>query len=300
MNGPAPKAGAAQVPLVSIGMSVLNGGPALQVAVRSLLAQTLPDWELLLLDDGSTDGAVESIEALQDPRIRVVRDGRNKGLSVRLNEALDLARGRYFARMDHDDISHPDRLRLQVGAMEVDGELDLLACRCIRISDDDRFTGYLPFAARHEEICRYPWLRIPMAHPSWLGRTDWFRRHRYPVPAPYYAEDFELLLRASHCSKYGALPQVLMAYRVRSRIDWNKSLRARLSQLALQRRYFLARQERAAALMASGAFLVRVAVDGCLAGAQAAGIPLEPRRSVDPRDAAEWHRVIQRFALQQG
>jgi glycosyltransferase involved in cell wall biosynthesis len=289
-----------ETPLVSIGMPVLNGGPALQVAVKSLLAQTMPSWELLLLDDGSTDGETESIAALQDCRIRVFHDGKNKGLAARLNETLDLASGRYFARMDHDDIAHPDRFRLQVSALESDPTLDLLACRCIRFNDDNQFTGYMPFAASHEEICRHPWLRIPMTHPSWLGRLEWFRRHRYSLPASFYSEDFELLLRALETSRYAALPQVLLAYREHSRIELKKRLRARLAQFSLQRSYFVDKHQLGSALMASAALLLRLAADGCRAGAQAAGLPLDVHRSVDPGDAAEWYTVMERLGVCRG
>lgn len=285
-------------PLVSIGMPVFNGGPALHVAVRSVLAQTMPDWELLLIDDGSDDGEPDAVAALGDPRIRFVKDGRNKGLSVRLNETLDMARGRYFARMDHDDICHPERLRLQVAALEANRDIDLLASRCIRVSDGLRFTGYMPFAQSHEDICRRPWLRIPMVHPSWMGRLEWFRRFRYPDPAPYYAEDFELLLRACDSSRFAALPQVLLAYRVRNRVELSKSLRARLAQYRLQRQFFRRKGQPAGTVMASGTFLLRVASDGCRAAGQWAGIASTPRGAVDRADVAEWNRIVAQFGLQ--
>ncbi|MES2999252.1 MAG: glycosyltransferase [Pseudomonadota bacterium] len=284
-------------PLVSVGMAVLNGGDQLQMAVQSVLAQTMEDWEMLLIDDGSTDGAADAIAAIGDPRIHVVQDGRNKGLAVRLNETIAMARGRYFARMDHDDLSHPERFRRQVAAMQDDAGLDLLACRCIKINDDDEFTGYMPFAADHAQICKRAWLRFPMTHPSWLGRIEWFRQHRYPVPAPFYAEDFELLLRTCDNSKYAALPDVLLAYRVRSGIELKKTLRARRAQLALQRRHFVQKRQIGGALMATGAFLLRLGADGCRAGAQAAGMPIDPHRAVDPADAAEWRKVIEGYHL---
>jgi hypothetical protein len=208
-----------------------------------------------------------------------------------------MARGRYFARMDHDDLSHPERLRLQVAAMQADTSLDLLACRCIKFNDDDEFTGYMPFAADHEHICRRAWLRFPMTHPSWLGRIEWFRQHRYPDPAPFYAEDFELLLRACDSSKYAALPQVLLAYRIRNGIELKKTLRARRAQLALQRRHFVQKHQVGGAIMASGAFLLRLGADGFRAGAQAAGHPIDPHREVDPHDAAEWRKVIEGYHL---
>jgi peptidoglycan/xylan/chitin deacetylase (PgdA/CDA1 family) len=285
-------------PLVSIGLPVLNGGDALHMAVESVLSQTMTDWELLLMDDGSTDGEIDAIAALGDPRIHVIGDGRNRGVAARLNEAIDLARAPYFARMDHDDLCHPDRLRLQVRALQADRTLDLLACRCIKVGEGDRFTGYMPFAATHEEICCRPWLRVPMTHPSWLGRLEWFRQYRYPEPAPYYAEDFELLLRACERSRFAALPEVLLAYRVRSRVEMGKSLRARRAQYSLQRSYFSRRRHVGGAFMASATFLMRLSADTCRAGAQAAHLMPDPHDDVDPDDAAEWRRLIEQFRLE--
>ncbi|MBU1904958.1 MAG: glycosyltransferase, partial [Proteobacteria bacterium] len=86
-------------PLVSIGMSVFNCGPTLVPTIRSLLHQTYDNWELILLDDGSTDGTPLLAKAFHDQRIRFIADGLNKGLAARLNQAVDLSRGAYFARM---------------------------------------------------------------------------------------------------------------------------------------------------------------------------------------------------------
>jgi peptidoglycan/xylan/chitin deacetylase (PgdA/CDA1 family) len=285
-------------PVVSIGMPVLDGGAAVHVAVRSLLAQTFANWELLLIDDGSTDGQTDAVAALGDPRIRFVKDGLNRGLSARLNEAIDMARGRYFARMDHDDICHPDRLRRQVAALDANPAIDLLATRCIRVSDAVRFTGYMPFAERHEDICRRPWLRIPMTHPSWMGRVEWFRRFRYPVPAPYYAEDFELLLRACGSSRFAALPDVLLAYRVRDRVDFAKSFRARKTQYALQRKFLDQAHSRGGAMLASAALVLRLAHDACRATLQWAGLAPAPHTDVEPAHAAQWATILRQAGLE--
>jgi len=102
-------------PLVSVGIPFLNPGPYLDLAVRSVFAQTYPNWELILVDDGSTDGSYERATAIQDPRVRVLRDGQNKGLPARLNEIVRLAKGELVARMDADDAMHPLRLAKQVG-----------------------------------------------------------------------------------------------------------------------------------------------------------------------------------------
>ena len=80
-------------PKITVAMPVFNGGEFLRPAVLSIVKQTFSDWELLIIDDGSTDGSLETIQDIQDARIRVIKDGLNKGLAARLNEAIDLARG---------------------------------------------------------------------------------------------------------------------------------------------------------------------------------------------------------------
>src|SRR5438045_1632919 len=93
--------------LVSIGISFQNARATLADAVRSVLAQTCRDWELLLVDDGSSDGSLELARRIEHPRIQVISDGVNQGLASRLNQIALLARGTYLARMDADDLMHP-------------------------------------------------------------------------------------------------------------------------------------------------------------------------------------------------
>ena len=92
-------------PLVSIALTVLNAEKTLAVAIRSICDQTFEDWELIVLDDGSTDSSLSIAGRFGDPRIKVFSDGRNRGIAARLNQAMDLCRGEYFARMDADDVS---------------------------------------------------------------------------------------------------------------------------------------------------------------------------------------------------
>lgn len=94
------------LPLISVLMPVLNGGKYLLHSVNSVIWQTYRNWELIILDDGSDDGAVDEIaELIQDSRVRIYKDGSNLGLSYRLNQGLLLSRGQYIARMDADDFS---------------------------------------------------------------------------------------------------------------------------------------------------------------------------------------------------
>jgi glycosyltransferase involved in cell wall biosynthesis len=248
-------------PLVTLAMPVYNAGRYLRPAVISILQQTLPDWELIIIDDGSSDGAVEGIRDLHDERIKVLRDGLNKGLAARLNEAIDLARGRFFARMDQDDISYTERLARQLALLEQNPETDLCAVRSVAIDANDELVGIMPFALTHEAICAKPWLGFYLPHPTWLGRVEWFRRHRYASPAPYFCEDQELLLRSYSVSRFACTPDILFAYRVRIKINWTKSVRTRGTLLMFQLRCFLAARNYTSCALAVATTAVRIALD---------------------------------------
>src|ERR1039458_8099996 len=100
-------------PKVSIAICFRNPGRDLDVALKSVFAQTFEDWELILLDDGSTDGSLEFVKSLSDDRVRVFSDGLARMLPVRLNQSVALARAPFYFRMDADDVMHPDRIAVQ-------------------------------------------------------------------------------------------------------------------------------------------------------------------------------------------
>lgn len=251
-------------PLVSIIMSVFNAGPHLRLAVQSLLAQTYTHWELILTDDGSTDNAIAAILAIADPRIRIVTDGINKGLTTRLNEAVALATGTYVARMDADDISFPTRLAKQVAFLNQHPHIDLIGCRAVAFKNQGEIIGLLPFGADHQTLCKQPWRGIPLPHPSWMGRSQWFKTHRYRLPEAVRAEDQELLLRSYPDSQFACLEEVLYGYRQGS-FDLRRTLRARKALLAAQLRLFKQRGEWYHALLAITLSAVKMAIDAVAA-----------------------------------
>ncbi|OQX09800.1 MAG: hypothetical protein BWK76_21700 [Desulfobulbaceae bacterium A2] len=249
------------LPLITVAMPVLNGGRYLRLAVLSIVKQIFTDWELLIIDDGSTDHSLQDIADIKDSRIRILRDGENKGISARLNEAIDLARGRYLARMDHDDVSYPERFARQIEALGKDPLLDLVAVRAVTISGDHRLTGMLPCPATQEEISVKPWRGFYLPHPTWMGKIEWFRKHRYTEPGPYSCEDQELLLRSHEQSRFGMIMEPLFAYRLREEIRWRKLIKTRLTVLSVQLRHFLSRGQVFFALMALLTFVGRSALD---------------------------------------
>lgn len=226
-------------PLVTVALPVYNAGRYLRSAVLSIINQTFENWELLVIDDGSTDSAVHELADIDDARVKVYRDGHNQGIAVRLNEAIDMARGVYFARMDSDDISYPERFVRQVEMLQSDPTCDLVATRALAIDEYDNPIALFPSAIRHEEICARPWLGFHLPHPTWMGKIEWFRKYRYAIPAPYFCEDQELLLRSYLVSRFCTLDEILFGYRIRSGVDWAKLAGTRRAILSFQvRRFF--------------------------------------------------------------
>ena len=182
------------------------------MAIRSILWQTYGRWELLIIDDASSDNSVAIARGFDDSRIRVITHLFNRGLADTLNQALDLAIGDYFARMDQDDVAFPARLATQVAYMRDHPSVDLLATGILSFEGAGRARGILPMKEEHEEICRKPWAGFYMPHPTWLGRVEWFLKYRYRSFADK-AEDQHLLFRAFAASRFACLSEVLLAYR---------------------------------------------------------------------------------------
>lgn len=281
-------------PTLSIAMPVYNGGSFLLVAVRSVVNQSFRDWELLVIDDGSTDGATDDLRSISDSRIRILRNSENLGLASRLNEAIDVASGRYFARMDADDICHPDRFRDQIDFMETNPTIDLLGTKCLTIDEEGAIAGVLPHAIKHDALCRYPWRGFYLPHPTWLGRVNWFRSHRYASPAPYCCEDQELLLRTYSISKFHVLPTILLAYRIRTKLSWKKSWRTRVALFRVQSQFFLANGKYFYACLAGLATLYRLLSDCLWSISSVFSKPTDITRNVllPAAELAVWQNVI--------
>ena len=197
---------------ISVAMPIYNCAATLDLAVQSILNQTFGDFELLLLDDGSTDGTAALAGSYSDPRIRVFTDGQHLGLVPRLNQAIGLSRGKYYGRMDGDDVAYPERFALQAKFLEEHPEIDLVGGGIIVFGRNGRPLGTRKCPANHEEICRRPSAGFASAHTTWLGKMDWFGRHFYRVDA-VRAEDQDLLLRTYQYSRFAAVPEIVLGYR---------------------------------------------------------------------------------------
>ncbi len=200
------------MPSVSVVMSALNAQATIGLALRSIERQTFRDWELIVVDDGSTDRTRAVIAGHADPRIRLLAHDQRRGLAARLNEAIAAARGDFIARMDADDIAYPKRLERQVGYLAARPKVDLVGSNLMAFGRSGEPIGVMRLASQHHEIRRHPERGFDLPHPTWLGRTRFFQRFPYNEAA-LRAQDQELLLRAHHDAVFANLDEVLLGYR---------------------------------------------------------------------------------------
>jgi len=278
-------------PTVSVILPVYNGGIFLADAISSILNQTYKDFELIVIDDGSTDRTAEVLDHFrkQDDRVRLISRP-NRGLVASLNEGIDMARGRFIARMDADDISYPNRLERQLQLLQCDPDLDLVAARAILIDENNQITGAFSFALQHQDICKRPWLGFHFAHPTWMGKTSWFQKYRYALTNSDRCEDQEILTRSYLNSKFCTLDEVVFAYRIRSETDWQQLFKTRCSVLKMQQHYFQSDGPYQFLIIAHIVFLAKICLDYCK---KITGCNFQPVTSgVKPADVAIWRNVI--------
>jgi glycosyltransferase involved in cell wall biosynthesis len=204
------------VPGVSIVLPVYNAAAYVAEAVGSMLAQTFGDFELILVNDGSTDGSRDVLAGFQDDRIRIL-DQQNQGLVAALNRGIREARGEWIARMDADDVSLPGRLEAQVRHLHRHPELGLLGGFVSTTDEAGRVLGeVVRFSETHEEIWRSigrrPWV---LCHPTAVFRREWAIEAGLYDPAYRHAEDVEFFARLMTRRRAANLPEVVLRYRLR-------------------------------------------------------------------------------------
>ena len=216
------------VPLVSVIMPVYNGEKYLREAIESILTQTFRDFEYIIVDDGSTDGTGAILAHYQkmDRRIRVACNPENEGQPAALNKGCRLAKGKYIARMDADDVSLPERLERQVKYLEAHPEIGVLGTWVELI--DDRGTRVLPFFVCHPvRSAVLKWRLIfnsAVIHPSVMMCRGLIERLGFYALEASTAEDYDLWIRASPETEIVNLPHVLLKYRSHEEgVSWRYS-----------------------------------------------------------------------------
>jgi len=202
-----------RVPPVSVVLPVYNGQPHLPQAVDSILRQSHGDFELIVVDDGSTDGTGEYLDGLADPRVRVIHQP-NSGLVASLNTAIAEAKHELIARMDADDVSQPDRLLLQAGALS-GGATAVVACCYRLINDFGTHIGDVHVPADADYLARQLYFRNVLPHGGVMFRKSAVEGvGGYRAVGP--AEDYDLWTRLLPSHRISSLPDQLFTYRVTS------------------------------------------------------------------------------------
>ena len=204
-----------RMPEISVLLPIYNAGPFLRPAIESILGQRSRDFELVLIDDGSTDGSADVAAACRDDRIRVVRHETNRGLAATLNEGLQLARGPLVARQDQDDLSHLDRLARQAEVFGREPSLALLGTRGHVIDEQDRHVGDVDRPLEPASVRWYSIVDNPFIHTSVMFRRDVVRDLGGYCERYAHSEDFELWSRVVRLHGAWNLPDRLISYRLR-------------------------------------------------------------------------------------
>jgi hypothetical protein len=201
-------------PDVSVVLSVRNGGTDLSKAIESILAQSFTNFELIAVNDGSTDETGAYLDSIRDPRVRVFHQA-GAGLAAGLNRGIALAQGRYIARQDHDDLADPSRMAKQVEFLDTHPEYALVGTRAA-IWVGDRPSGRFHDHPTDDQILRFNLLfNNPFVHSSVMMRKSALDRvGAYTTdPARQPPEDYELWSRISRQYRVANLAERLTVYR---------------------------------------------------------------------------------------
>ncbi|WP_373032039.1 glycosyltransferase family 2 protein [Sulfurovum sp.] len=197
-------------PMISVVMPVYNGEKHLNEAIESILNQTYTDFEFIIINDGSTDKTEDIILSYKDPRILYSKNEINLQIVKTLNKALDMASGKYIARMDADDISLPRRFEKQVDFMEANRHISVCGSFIKTIGGDVQHSWTYPITPEAIKIALM--FFSPLAHPTVMARKTFFDHARYNIEYQK-AEDY-YLWASNKNSKFANIAEVLLFYRL--------------------------------------------------------------------------------------
>ncbi len=257
-------------------MSVYNNEEYLEEAIESILNQTFTDFEFIIIDDGSTDGTWAILSSYADPRVRLVHNQGNIGLTRSLNKGLTLAQGVYIARMDADDISLPDRFERQIAFLSAYPGVGLLGVGWWNLKSNGEKQQMVSPPTADSVIRWFLLFGTVLAHPGVMFRKDLINKVGQYNENIHFAQDYELWCRMAQVTRLANLPEPLLLLRqgdpsrisekhLREQWDYNCATSARCIRLLLESDAFT--EERARKLCAL-IFLDRTCAEWNLQAAQ--------------------------------
>jgi len=201
-------------PSITILMPAYNAERYIAESIRSALAQTFLDFELLVIDDGSTDGTHEAAASFSDPRVRLHRRCENRGLVFTLNEGLEMARAPLVARQDADDLCDPRRLAIQFRYMESNPGADAVASSALLVDENGRLRGRLRVPSTSSQLEWDLCFRNPIPHSSVMLRKDQAHKRYGGYPDSPSSEDYALWSLIAQEGRFGLITDALVSYRI--------------------------------------------------------------------------------------
>lgn len=242
-------------PLVSVVMPAYNAAQYVEETIRSVVAQTVTDWELIVVDDSSADDTCDLVERLaeEDSRIRLVKNAENSGVAMTRNRAMNMARGQYVAFLDSDDIWYPEKLEKQIALMKATCA-DIVYCSYAIINEDNE-KQCSDFLVPEKTDLNAMLIKSVLSCSTVLLTREVVNQYRFS--GDYYHEDYILWLRMLKDGKKAhGCTQVLAAYRIR------RDSRASNKIRSAQRRWTIYRTYLRMSWIESAYYLTRYALSG--------------------------------------
>lgn len=197
---------------ISVIMSTFNTPEEyLRASIESILKQSFENFELIIVDDGSTKNDISIVKSYHDSRIVLIENQANKGLPYSLNRALLIAKGKYIVRMDSDDISLPTRLQCQYDFMEKNSDIAVAGCHATKIGAKKGIMVSLPSKI---DLRTYLLFKNPIIHPSTIIRKEFIDHYELTYDlACFRGQDYELWTRVALCGNLDIMPDLLLKYR---------------------------------------------------------------------------------------
>ena len=201
-------------PIVTVVMSVFNEEKTISRAIESIIEQVFYDWEMIIIDDASSDSTSDILKnyTKKDERINFICNEKNLGLAASLNRGIRLARGKYIARMDADDFSYRERLKKQIDFLEKNQDIDVLGTGAELIDKDGAHLSYMLMPEHHQEICNIIHKKNPFFHSSVVMKKEFINRAGGYNERLRKAQDYELWGRMCYKSKFHNLQEPLICY----------------------------------------------------------------------------------------